>query len=82
MYGFTYSDEGEISASQMCLLFDLLSQDNSDSFKKIKLLAPPPGLYDIEVDADLLKDQYVVKGFREVKAGFDPVRTHSIDRNT
>ena len=47
VYDFTYNNEGKFSASQMCLLFDLPSQDNLDTFRKIKVLAAPPGLHDI-----------------------------------
>ena len=77
----TYNNEGIFSAFQMCLLFDLPSQDNLDTFRKIKLLAAPPGLYDIEFDDDLSKEQNIAQVFREAKVGFAPVRTCSIGRN-
>ena len=81
IYDFTYNNEGKFSASQICLLFDLPSQNNLNSFKKINVLSTPPALHGIELDADLLNQQYVEKGFREMKAGFAPVRARSIGRN-
>ena len=61
MHDFTYNNEGKFSASQMCLLFDLPSQDNLDTFRKIQVLAAPPGLHDIAFDTDLSKEWYVEK---------------------
>ena len=81
MYDLIYNNECQFRVSQICLLFDLPSQDNLDTFRKIKVLSTPPGIRDIEFHADLSKERYIEKYFREVKAGFDPVRTCSIGRN-
>ena len=55
MYDLTYNNEGKISASQMCILFDLPSQDDLDIHKKIQILVAPPGFHDIESNSTLTR---------------------------
>jgi hypothetical protein len=47
----------------MVLLYDLPSQNDLDTWKKIKVLAAPPGIKDIEFNEDLLliKDSLKLK---------------------
>lgn len=80
-YEFTYNDEGKFSQSQMVLLYDLPSQNDLDTWKKIKVLAAPPGIKDIEFNEDDTKQSFIDKGFIEVKVGVAPDRTRLLKSN-
>ena len=81
-YEFTYNEESKFSQSQLALLYDLPSQDVLDGFRKLFVLAAPPGIKDIEFDTDASKEFYLEKGFKEVKVGVAPERTKALKRNT
>ena len=66
----------------MALLFDLPAQDRIDRNKKIKILAAPPGLQDIDdFDASVSKDYYLNSGFKEVTIGIAFERTQEVGGN-
>ena len=48
---------------------------------KINILAALPGIHDIEFDPTMAKEEYLIKGFKEVKVGLAPENTQSIGRN-
>ena len=80
---FTYNNNEQFSKGQMAILYDLPNQDIIDRNKKIKILAPPPGVQDLnDFDIDKPKDYYLNKGYKEVKIGLAPERTISIGYNT
>ena len=81
VYEFTYNKEGQFSQSQMAILIELPLQDDLDRHKKINILAAPPGIHDIEFDPTMVKEEYLIKGFKEVKVGLAPETTQSIGRN-
>jgi predicted GIY-YIG superfamily endonuclease len=81
-YEFTYNEEDKFSQSQLGLLFDMPCQNDLDRFRKIAVLAAPPGIKDIEFEADVSKDYYLSKGFKEVKVGVAPERTKALKQNT
>jgi hypothetical protein len=83
VYEFTYNNDEKYSQGQMALLFDLPSQDIIDRNKKIKILAAPPGLQDVdEFDHTVPKEFYLSKGFNEVTIGIAPERTQDVGGNT
>ena len=66
----------------MAILFNLPSQDDLNNWRKIKILiAPAPGMTDIEFDNTATKASYIALGFIEVKIGVAPERTQSIKGN-
>ena len=79
IYEFTYNVDDIFSQGQMAILYDLPSQDILDRNKKIKILAAPPGLHDIDDwDSEAPKQYYLDKGYSEVSIGIAPERTQSI----
>ena len=81
-YEFTYNQEGKFSQSQMALLYDLPDQTDLNGWKKIKVLAAPPGIKDIEFDEEASKDLYLERGFKEVRVGVAPERTRLLKNST
>lgn len=65
----------------MEILIELPLQDDLDRHKKINILAAPPGIHDIEFDPTMAKEEYLIKGFKEVKVGLAPENTQSIGSN-
>ena len=60
----------------MEVLYNLPSHDCIDKSNKIKILAAPPRVQDINVlDIDLPKEICLNKGHKEVKIGMTPERT-------
>ena len=57
----------------MALLFDLPSQETIVRNGKVKVLAAPTGLRDIEYDQSTSKDDYIERGFYEVEVGVAPI---------
>jgi hypothetical protein len=80
-YEFTFNEEGKFSNAQMAILFELPSQQSIDEWRKIKVLAAPPGIKDIDFDEDADKESYIRKGFQEVLVGLCPERTKFLKSN-
>ena len=80
VYEFTQNCDGLYSQGQMALLYDLPNQDAISQNRKIKVLAAPTGLHDIEYDDSMSKDDYIAKGFHEVEVGMAPIRTQAINK--
>ena len=78
IYEFTHNLDGHYSQSQMNILYDLPDIDTLQSNRKIEVLAAPQGLYDIEIDQTMSKEDYISKGFYPVKVGIAPIRTQQI----
>ena len=68
------------SQGQMAMLFELPEQDVLNNNRKVKVLAAPAGLHDIEYDINMSKEDYINSGFYEVKVGIAPIRTQSVNR--
>ena len=81
-YEFTFNKENEFSQSQMALLYDLPSQEDVDSVKKIKILCAPPGLKNYAIDiGNVTKEDLLSEGFTEVSIGIAPERTLALKNN-
>ena len=65
---------------QMAMLYDLPEQDTLNSNRKVKVLATPAGLHEIEYDIIMSKEDYINSGFYELKVGIAPILTQSINR--
>lgn len=75
VYEFTYNQPGQFSYSQMALLLDVPTEEELKNFKKIKVLAAPPGLKEILYNKEKSKDEYILEGYVEVKVGVPVTRT-------
>jgi hypothetical protein len=80
IYEFTHNMDNVYSQGQMDMLYELPEQDVLNSNRKVKVLAAPAGLYDIEYDITISKEDYINSGFYEVKVGIAPIRTQSFNR--
>ena len=81
-YEFTFNKDGKFSQSQMALLYDLPSQEDVESFRKIKILCAPPGLKNFAIDVDnVTKEELLNEGFTEVSIGVAPERTLALKNN-
>jgi hypothetical protein len=80
LYEFTYNKDNEFSQGQMALLYDIPDQQTVAQGRKVKVLAAPTGLHDIQFDESKSKDDYLAMGFYEVQVGIAPIRTQAISR--
>ena len=80
LYEFTYNKDDEFSQGQMALLYDIPDQQTVAQGRKVKVLAAPTGLHDIQFDESKSKDDYLAMGFYEVQVGIAPIRTQAISR--
>jgi predicted GIY-YIG superfamily endonuclease/molybdopterin converting factor small subunit len=80
-YEFTYNEEGKYSQSQMAILYDLPTQYDVDGFKKINVLAAPPGGNNVDFDETMSKQDFLELGFKEVKVGCAPDRIRVLKQN-
>ena len=69
IYECTYNQDEKFSTSQLCMVIDLPSQEDIDNFRKIELLVAPPGLQDLEFNADKTKEEYIPKPDRTIQYG-------------
>ena len=80
IYEFTHNKDGVYSQGQMALLFDLPDEETIQRNGKVKVLAAPTGLHDIEYNENKRKEEYFASGFSEVEIGLAPNRTQSVNR--
>ena len=78
IYEFTHNLEDKYSHCQMAILYDLPSVETLQANRNVEVLAAPPGLRDLDVDATLSKDDFISKGYYKVKVGIAPIRTQKI----
>ena len=78
IYEFTHNVDGHYSQNQMAILLDVPSNEALQANRKIEVLAVPPGVHDIEIDASYSKEEYSAKVFSEVQVGIAPSRTQKI----
>ena len=72
VYECTYDEDGHISTSQICMLFDLPRQDDLLHFRKIEVLVAPPGVQDVEYNAEKSKEEYIAKKWKVEMMGKAP----------
>ena len=77
---FTNNIDGKYSQGQMALLYDLLDQEVLERNGRIKILAAPTGLHDIDYNRFISKEEYIEMGFYEVNIGLAPTRMQVINR--
>ena len=81
-YEFTFNEEGKFSHSQFAILYDLPSDEDLRRFRKIKVLAAPPGIQHVDYDSDTEKQYFLDLGFTEILVGPAPERTRALKSNT
>ena len=79
LYQFTFNQDGNFSQSQLCLLLKVPSNDDILHFRKVEVLAAPPGLKWIMYDPNMTEDNYINKGWDKVTVGLPPDRSHKIN---
>lgn len=78
VYECTYNEDGHFSTSQICMLFDLPSQDVLLNFRKIEVLVAPPDVQDVEYNTDKSKEEYIAEGWKVEMMGKAPERVYKI----
>lgn len=78
VYEFTFNSDGNFSQSQACILHELPLEDDVQNWRKIPVLAAPPGVKDIEYDESKSIDDYVAQGWKVMKVGTAPETTKAI----
>ena len=73
IYEFKYNKDDEFSQGQMALLYDIPGQQTVAQSIKVKFLAAPTGLHDIQFDESKSKNDYLAMGFYKVKFGIAPI---------
>lgn len=81
LFEFTYNKDGCFSQSQAAILFDLPNQENLNNWKKVKVLAAPPGVKDISFDPTASKEYYLAQGYKEVSVSTAPERSQTVGDN-
>ena len=79
IYEVTYNVEGQFSNTQLVLLYDMPSQDDIQSWSKIKLLKCPLGTKEIIFNPEASKQSYTDQGFKEIKVGIAPQYSNGFD---
>ena len=78
IYEFTYNKDDKFSQGKMALFYDIPDQQTVAQSIKVKVLAAPTGLSDIQFDESNSNNDYLKMGFYEVKVGIAPIRTQAI----
>ena len=73
IYEFTYNKDGEFSQGKMSLVYDIPDQQTVAKSRKLKVLAAPTGLHDIQFDESKSKNDFLEMGSYEVKVGIAPI---------
>lgn len=63
---FTCNKGGKFNQSQIIILIGL------SRHKNINIIAAPPIIYDMEFDPTMFNEEYLLRGFKEVKVRLSP----------
>ena len=76
-YEITYNKEYEFSQSQLAQSIEIPSQNDLDSWRKIKVLIAPPGIRDKDYDPKNSIENYKEIGLKLGWIGYPPLQTNA-----